>query len=217
MRRIVLIFIAVFLLCACASNTSANQQSTNFQHTGAPAVKTTSEPTVGPAATSVPKASGYFEIHTTLKVDEFGSTVREIKEIVATVKAVDPANASIGRNTVFFIFDRGSRWAENTFFIYITRGKELPTTIWDEKHPNDDHISISSWTSFDSVKYRIDDTTYTVPYEWAEVLVEDDFDRIYAALLSGKDVAFSCLSGQITYAFTIHGEGFAEIVSSLSE
>ena len=207
MRKFVLIFIAVLLLCACASNTSANQKTVLL--TAAPTIEPTAEPTASP----VPEKSGYFEIHTTTVVDAFGTKKREVNEIVA----LNPASLADGRevkkNTVYFFYDRGSRNMENSFFICII-DYSLPETVVNDKS---DLLGWpgSSITSGKEVKYKIDDSIYSVTYKSPYILREEDFDRIYAALINNKDVVFGYYSGSLHYAFTIHGVGFADLVSSI--
>lgn len=207
MRKIVLILIAVLLLCACASNASANQKTAAL----------TATPTNEPTASPVPENSGYFDIHTTKKIDAFGTVKREVKELIASNKATLASGGYVPGDTIYFIYDElGSRWMKNSFFICII-DKKLSSTYTDDRNTVDDYLDVPNfYASGNKVQYKIDDQKYEVTYDKPYVLRNTDFDRIYAALMDGKDVDFSFHnSGTLYYVFTVHGIGFSDLVSSI--
>ena len=209
-KSVVFVLAVVTMLCACAPN-----YSPNLNTTAAPTAIPTSEPTASP----VPEKSGYFEIRTTKKIDAFGTVKREVKELVASNKATLAGGGSIPRYTIYFIYDNlGSRYMKKSFFICITDEmfEKLFTTYTDDRSTVDDYLGIPSpHVSGNTVQYKIDDKTYAVTYDRPYVLRNIDFDRIYAALMDGRDVIFSFHSGTSDYVFTVHGTGFSDLVSSI--
>lgn len=214
-KNIALILTAVMLLCACTSSNSTNQKAAEL--TPAPTMAPTAEPTVEPTATPIPEKSGYFEVHTTKKVDAFGTLKREVAEIYALNKAVTTSGSSLAKYNVYFLFDRGSRRGKNTFYVFITDDRFFEDTFVDDSS-NDDRLQFwypTTRLAIDKMQYLLDGQKYVVTTS-DDRLRGKDFERIYAALLDGKDVDFSISSSNKNfYVFTIHGAGFADLVSSV--
>ena len=155
--------------------------------------ETHSENKTAQAPISHEENSGYFEDIISDVNDAFGEKIGEEHTIVATAPASDKDKNYYGIVSVYYDYNHAITHQKNRVGDFYM---SIPSNV----------VALKGTVVVDHISFRIDDTTY-------DGNEENAFLSLYNALIGEKDVLFSLDKGR--YIFTIHGEGFANIVNSL--
>ena len=187
---ILLIAFMVFALCACNSG----KQATNSDKLTQEEINGISnEHEEKPFDENTP--NGYFRILHTKKTDAFGDESEGPEYIVAIAEATNAYSDNVYEVALYFNYTGGSREHSDHNFYFYTPYKGGVLNVG-------------------RVDYKIgDEKDYFVLHE-NNYAYEDVDPAIYKFLkqcfILGEDITFSVSSGQ--FVFTIHGEGFADIL-----
>ena len=187
---ILLIALMVFVLCACNNGKQATKSD-----------KLTQEE-INDISNEQEKKSfdentpnGYFRILHTKKLDAFGDESEGPEYIVAIAEATNPYSDDVYEVMLYFNYTGGSSKHSDQNFYFYTPYKGVVLDVFQ-------------------VDYKIGDEKDYFNLHLHNYAYEDVDPDIYEFLkqcfISGEDITFSVCHGQ--FVFTIHGEGFAEIL-----